>query len=130
MMTDPIADMLTRIRNASMARKKEVVLPFSKIKLAIAELLVKNDYLQSAVKKEDGIHPYILVNLKFVNKQPVIQHIKRVSKPGKRVYVKCEEIKQVLNGFGISLISTPKGVMTNKQARADKLGGELICEIY
>lgn len=128
-MTDPIADMLTRIRNASLVQKKEVCLPFSKIKLEIAKLLVKNGYLELVEEKKDH-KPYILIKLKYNKKQPVISHIKRISKPGLRIYVKSSEIKDVLNGFGISILSTPKGLRTNKQAKVEKLGGELICEIY
>lgn len=130
MMTDPIADMLTRIRNASLARKKEVLIPFSKIKMEIAQILVKHGYLIKAQKTEDR-HPNILVQLK--NNQdggPSIQSIKRVSTPGHRCYVKNSEIKEVLNGFGLSILSTPKGVMTGGEARACNVGGELICEVY
>ncbi len=129
MMTDPIADMLTRIRNASLVRKKEVCVPFSKIKLSIAKILVSAGYLESVEEKKDQ-KPYILIKLKYNNKQPAIGHIARVSKPGLRNYVKSDEIKQVLNGFGISIFSTPKGLMTGQQAKAAKVGGELICEVY
>ncbi len=128
-MTDPIADMLTRIRNASMINKPEVCLPFSKIKLNIANLLVDFGYLVSVEEKKDR-HPYLLLKLKFDNKQPAITSIKRISKPGRRTYIKSNEIKDVLNGFGLSIVSTPKGLMTGDQARKNKLGGELICEIY
>ena len=129
MMTDPIADMLTRIRNASLVHKKEVSLPFSKIKLSIAKLLVESGYLESVEENKDQ-KPYILIKLKYNKKQPAISYIKRVSKPGLRIYVKSSEIKNVLNGFGMSILSTPKGLKTDEQARAEKLGGELICEIY
>ena len=128
-MTDPIADMLTRIRNASLVHKKEVSLPFSKIKLSIAKLLVESGYLESVEENKDQ-KPYILIKLKYNKKQPAISYIKRVSKPGLRIYVKSSEIKNVLNGFGMSILSTPKGLKTDEQARAEKLGGELICEIY
>jgi small subunit ribosomal protein S8 len=129
MMTDPIADMLTRIRNASMINKPEICVPFSKIKLALANLLVKTGYLSGVQEKKD-VHPYLLINLKYNDKQPAISHIKRISKPGRRVYKKSDEIREVLNGFGISLLSTPKGLMTNQEARMAKVGGELICEVY
>ncbi len=129
MMTDPIADMLTRIRNASLVRKKEVSVPFSKLKLALANILVREGYLTKAEMQKD-VHPYILLTLKYANNQPAIQSITRVSKPGHRCYVKKEEIKQVLNGFGLSILSTPRGILTNKEARAARVGGELICEIY
>src|SRR3989339_2179940 len=111
MMTDPIADMLTRIRNASLARKQEVLIPFSKMKMAISQILVKNGYLAKVEKTADK-HPDILVQLKESHGEPAIQNIKRVSTPGHRCYVKSENIKEVLNGFGLSILSTPKGLMT------------------
>lgn len=129
MMTDPIADMLTRIRNASMINKKEVLVPYSKIKMSVAKILESNGYLGKVEEKEDKF-PYLLITLKYHNKQPAVRNIKRVSKPGKRVYIKKDEIKDVLNGFGISIISTPKGLMTGDEAKKAELGGELICEIY
>ena len=129
MMTDPIADMLTRIRNASMIGKKEVVFPYSKIKLAIANILVQNGYLKKVEEIKDK-HTSILISLKYDNGQPVIHHIKRLSKPGRRNYVKSDEIKEVLNGFGLSILSTSHGLMTHKQAKKAKVGGELLCEIY
>jgi small subunit ribosomal protein S8 len=130
MMTDPIADMLTRIRNAFMARKKEVVLPFSKIKLAIAELLIKEGYMEKAEKTNDK-KPLLILKLKYdKDNEPAITLVRRVSSPGHRRYVKSSEIASVLNGYGLSIISTPKGLMTNRQARKEKMGGEIICEVY
>lgn len=129
MMTDPIADMLTRIRNASMARKKEVVLPYSKIKMGIANILVKQGYLAGAEEKQEK-HPYILLTLKYVSGRPAIQHIRRISKPGQRQYSKNGDIPSVLNGFGFAILSTPKGLLIDKEARKAKVGGELICEVY
>lgn len=128
-MTDPIADMLTRIRNASMVHKKEVVVPFSKIKLAIAKLLMKEGYL-SAVEEKKDVHPYILLTLKYEDGEAAIHSLKRVSKPGHRVYTKSGEMNSVLNGFGVSILSTPRGIMTNLEARKNKMGGEVICEVY
>ena len=128
-MTDPIADMLTRIRNASMIKKREVCVPYSKIKLGIAKVLVDNGYLELVEEGKD-VHPYLSIVLKYHHGQPAMQHIKRVSKPGRRVYVKSDEIKEVLNGLGISVLSTPKGLMTQIQARQQKVGGEIICEVY
>ena len=130
MMTDPIADMLTRIRNASMINKKEVCVPFSKIKMGVANILVENGYLQSAERKEDGLHPYILLMIKYDNGQPAITHIKRMSKPGRRFYIKKKNIRDVLNGFGMSVLSTPKGILSDKEAKKLDVGGELICEVY
>lgn len=128
MMTDPIADMLTRIRNGYTVRKSEVSMPFSNIKLAIAEILVREGYLDKAEKSTDGRQ--LVVTLKYANKTAVVHEINRLSKPGNRCYVGKGEIKEVLNGFGISIISTPRGLMTNREARAAGLGGELLCEVY
>lgn len=128
-MTDPIADMLTRIRNASLIYKKEVSLPYSKIKLGIANILVKHGYLEKAEEKKD-VHPYILLTLKFNSGTPAITEIKRISKPGHRKYLKRDEIDSVLSGFGVAILSTPKGLLTNDEARKEQVGGELICEVY
>ena len=129
MMTDPIADMLTRIRNAVAVNKPEVVLPYSKIKHAIAKILVKEAYLDSAEKIEEKLSQLRLV-LKYSDKRPAITHIKRISKPGRRVYVNQESIPFVLNDLGIAVMSTSRGVMSNKQARRARVGGELICEVW
>jgi small subunit ribosomal protein S8 len=129
MFTDPIADMLTRIRNASLVHKKEVVVPFSKMKKSIAEILVREGYVRE-VEEQTDVHPFLVIKLKYADGQPVLQHLKRISKPGGRVYIKRDEIKEVLNGFGIAILSTPQGIMTNKEARAKNVGGELLCEIY
>ncbi len=128
MMTDPIADMLTRIRNAYRVRKHEASYPYSKLKMNLTEILVREGYLVKAEKSADA-KPQILVTLKYNGRQPVLETIKRVSKPGSRYYVQYDDIAKVLNGFGISILSTSKGLMTNKEARAAKVGGELICEV-
>jgi small subunit ribosomal protein S8 len=128
-MTDPIADMLTRIRNASHVKKQEVVLPFSKIKMAIAKILVDRGYLEKAEEKKDK-HSYLVLTLKYVSGIPAITDLKRISKPGHRRYVKSEDIKTVLNGFGLAIYSTPKGLLANEEARKMKVGGELLCEVY
>jgi small subunit ribosomal protein S8 len=137
MMTDPIADMLTRIRNASLINKKEVAVPFSKIKMHIANILVKEGYLKKAeevsaktASSEKGVHPYIALTLQYNGSAPAITHIKRISKPGHRRYVKKDEIEKVLSGFGVAILSTPKGLLTNEEARKHDVGGELICEVY
>lgn len=127
-MTDPIADMLTRIRNAYAVRKKEINVPFSKIKSVMAEILAKENYLEKVEKSTDGRN--LILTLKYVNGQAAVHEIKRVSKPGSRYYVGKDEVKEVLNGFGIAIISTPSGVMTNKEAKVAKVGGELLCEVY
>lgn len=129
-MTDPIADMLTRIRNASMVHKPEVAVPFSKLKLAIAKILVREGYLSSATENKEGAWSHLVLGLKYDGGQPVIQNLKRVSRPGHRQYVKSSDMKPVLNGYGLAILSTPQGLMTNKEAKKAKVGGELICEIY
>ncbi len=129
MMTDPIADMLTRIRNASLVHKKEVVLPFSKIKLGIANILVTEGYLKKVEEKKD-VHPYLVLTLQYNGSMPAITHIKRISSPGHRRYVKKDDIEKVLSGFGVAILSTPKGLLTNVEARKHEVGGELICEVY
>lgn len=128
-MTDPIADMLTRIRNASMVHKKEVVVPFSKIKLAIAEILVREGFLEKSEVTPDK-KPQILITLKYQDREPAIHSLKRISKPGHRCYVKSTELSKVLNGFGLAILSTPKGVLNHMEAKKEKIGGELICEVY
>jgi small subunit ribosomal protein S8 len=128
MMTDPIADMLTRIRNASIVNKSEVAMPFSKIKERIAATLVTENYLDSFEIKEPG--KSLVLKLKYDNKKPAITHIKRISKPGCRVYVSRDKISEVLNGYGLAILSTSSGIMTNKEAKAKKIGGELLCEIW
>ncbi len=125
--TDPIADMLTRIRNANQNKKSEVSIPVSKLKLEIANIL-KNEGFISDVKNTDG---NIVLTLKYTDKKErVITGLKRISKPGLRVYAKAEEVPSVLNGFGIAIISTSKGVMTDKEARKNKLGGEVMAYIW
>jgi small subunit ribosomal protein S8 len=129
MMTDPIADMLTRIRNASSVHKNEVTIPFSKIKMAIATILVREGYIAKA-EETKGKPAFLVLTLKYNDKQPVIQHLARVSTPGHRRYVKTDEIKPVLNGFGMAILSTPRGILSDKEALAAKVGGELLCEVY
>ncbi len=130
MMTDPIADMLTRIRNASFARKKEVMVPYSKLKMAIATILEREGYLAHVEQVKPEKHPMIALTIKFNNGEPAVQHLKRISTPGHRQYIKNDEIAKVLNGFGCAILSTPRGVMTNTEAIAAGVGGELICEVY
>lgn len=129
-MVDPIADMLNRIRNAQMAGKPEVSVPFSDIKFEIAQILANNKFIDKIEKKGKKINKSIEIVLKYDNKAPVISGLKRISKPGQRIYLSSKEIKPVRGGYGIAIISTPKGLMINKEARKQKLGGELICEIW
>ncbi len=129
--TDPIADMLTRIRNANQMKYKEVEIPTSKIKLEIARILLDEGFIEGykLVEKEEG--QSILVNLKYgPKKERVITGLKRISKPGMRVYAKLEEVPTVLNGFGIAILSTPKGLMTNKEAKRNNLGGEVLAYVW
>lgn len=132
-MTDPIADMLTRIRNAMAVNKPEVVLPFSKMKMAVAEILKETGYVKNVEKIAKGAgqsYDQLRIVLKYKGKEPAISNLKKISKPGRRVYVSKEKLPIVLNNLGIAIISTPQGLMTNNDARKKNLGGEVICEIY
>ena len=129
-MTDPIADMLTRIRNANQAKHEVVEMPASRLKLEILEVLKNEGYIAEYEKVEDGKQGVIKVTLKYVNKERVIKGIKRISKPGLRVYAKSTELPQVLNGLGVAIISTSNGVMTDREARKNKLGGEVIAFVW
>lgn len=128
MMTDPIADMLTRIRNSAAARRSEVRIPLSKVKFTIAKILEKNGYV-AAVESDEDKHE-LVVKLRYDGRAPSFMSIKRVSKPGRRVYTKTEELPNVRSGNGLAIISTSQGMMSNIEARMRKLGGEIICEIY
>ncbi|MBI2041763.1 MAG: 30S ribosomal protein S8 [Candidatus Nealsonbacteria bacterium] len=129
-MTDPIADMFNRIRNAQMAGKPLVSVPFSNIKFNIAQILEKNQFVDKVDKRGRKVDKFIDITLKYDNKTPVISGIKKFSKPGQRIYLSFGDIKMVKGGYGIAIISTPKGLMTNKEARRQKMGGELICEVW
>ena len=128
--TDPIADMLTRIRNANAQRHETVDVPASKMKKAIAEILLDEGYIKSFEEIEDNSQGIIRITLKYVNKQKVISGLKRISKPGLRVYANREELPQVLGGLGIALISTSKGIMTDKKARQEGIGGEVLAYVW
>jgi small subunit ribosomal protein S8 len=130
MMTDPIADMLTRIRNAGLARQRRVDMPVSKLKTQIARLLKENHYIHDYKLLDDGKHGVLRLYLKYFQDKPVIRELKRVSKPGLRRYVAVQEIPRVRNGLGMALLSTSKGVMTDRQARSAKVGGELLAIVY
>ncbi len=130
-MSDVIADMLTRIRNANSAKHATVDIPASNMKKAIAEILVEEGYVKSYEIIEDGKQGTIRVTLKYqANKQKVIRGLKRVSKPGLRIYAGCEDMPKVMNGLGIAIVSTSKGIMTDKKARALKVGGEVLCFVW
>ena len=128
--TDPIADMLTRIRNANAQKHETVDVPASKLKKSIAEILVDEGYIKAFEEIEDNAQGIIRITLKYVNKQKVISGLKRVSKPGLRVYATKDELPKVLGGLGIALISTSKGIMTDKKARQENVGGEVLAYIW
>jgi small subunit ribosomal protein S8 len=128
-MTDPIADMLTRIRNALAVKKAEVIIPYSKIKIAVADIFKNNGYILD-YKKTDDNYGEIKITLKYKEGKPAITFLKRISKPGRRVYVSKDDLPIVLNSLGMAIISTSQGVMTSKVAKKAGLGGEVLCEIY
>ena len=128
-MSDPIADMLTRIRNAQMVEKAVVTMPSSKLKVAIAQVLKDEGYIDGFAVKADGAKAELNIALKYYAGRPVIERIERVSKPGLRVYRGRNDIPQVMNGLGVAIVSTPKGVMTDRKARATGVGGEVICYV-
>ncbi|HOB64582.1 MAG: 30S ribosomal protein S8 [Clostridiales bacterium] len=130
--TDPIADMLTRIRNGLTAKLESVDVPASKVKIAIADILAEEGYIKSAtvVKNENKAQDTIHIELKYVNKEKAIRGLKRISKPGLRVYAKSDALPKVLDGLGIAIISTSKGVMTDKKARSLGVGGEVLAFIW
>ena len=131
MVTDPIADMLTRIRNANQMRYKEVEVPASKIKNEIARILKEEGFISDYKVKKNNVQDSLVLNLKYGDKKErVITGLKRISKPGLRVYAKAEEIPSVLSGLGIAIISTSKGLMTDKDARRESLGGEVLAYIW
>ena len=134
-MLDPIADMLTRIRNAQRAGHKEVSVPFSKLKIAIAKILEDSNFIESAAKESEGDLSFIKIFLKYdvvsnTEKNPAIREITRVSRQGQRIYVKNTDIKKIKNGYGISIVSTSRGIMTGDMARKLGIGGEIICEVW
>ena len=130
MVTDPIADMLTRIRNANSMRYKEVEVPASKIKIEIARILKEEGFISDYKIKKNNIQDILVLYLKYSGRERVITGLKRISKPGLRVYAKADEIPTVLSGLGIAIISTSKGMMTDKDARKASLGGEVLAYIW
>ncbi len=131
MLSDPIADMLTRIRNASMIRRPRVVIPSSKLKVEIARILAEEGFIGGYTVTDEKPQPNLILQLKYTGKgDPVITGLERVSKPGRRVYTGYREIPWVRSGMGINIVSTPKGVMTGRQARREKVGGEILCNVW
>ena len=130
-MTDPIADMLTRVRNALRANKETVEVPSSNMKKAIADIMLSEGYVSDVKLEEDGFNGKLILTLKYVGKKkPVINGLKRVSRPGLRVYSDVETMPKVMDGLGIAVLSTNKGIMTDKQAKAQNVGGEVLCYIW
>ena len=128
--SDVIADMLTRIRNANNAKHETVDVPASGVKKAIADILVAEGYVKSYQLIEDGKQGVLRITLKYQGKQKVIQGIRRVSKPGLRIYSGCEDMPKVMNGLGVAIVSTSKGIMTDKQARKEHIGGEILAFVW
>lgn len=126
-MTDPIADMLVRIRNAQMVGHSEVAMPASKLKASIAEVLKQEGYIEDFALRDQGTKRELRIGLKYYAGKPVIERLERVSKPGLRVYKGREDIPKVMNGLGVAILSTSRGVMTDRKARADGVGGEVLC---
>jgi small subunit ribosomal protein S8 len=130
-MTDPIADFLTRIRNALKVKKKKIEAPYSKMKLAISKILKEKELIQDFKIREENGKKFIVLTLKYdENGEPLIENLVRVSKPGRKVYMGYRDFKPVRSGFGFRIVSTSRGVMTDIEAKRRKLGGEVICEIY
>ena len=130
-MTDPIADMLTRVRNALAANKEKVEIPSSNMKKAIANIMLDEGYISDVKYEEDGYNGKLVISLKYVGKKkPVINGLKRVSRPGLRVYSDVDTMPKVMDGLGIAILSTNKGIMTGKQAKAQNVGGEVLCYIW
>jgi small subunit ribosomal protein S8 len=131
MTTDPVADMLTRIRNAILARHTTTEIPLSKLKVHIAEILKAEGYIAGFAVKEEGLPGSITVELKYGrDKASAIVGMKRMSRPGRRLYVRHQDLTKVMNGMGISIISTSRGLLTNRQAEQERIGGELLCEVW
>lgn len=129
--TDPIADMLTRIRNALTARHEDVLVPTSTVKKAVAQILLDEGYIKGFDLREDGVAKYIHITLKYgPNKQRVITGLKRISKPGLRVYARKDQLPRVLNGLGIAVVSTSRGIVTDREARKQGVGGEVLAYIW
>lgn len=129
-MTDPISDMLTSIKNALAVRNPTVSLSFSNLKYEIGKILEKEGFIENVEKRGKGMKKTLEITLKYIEKKPAISGLKRISKPGQRIYCSWKKIRPVKSGYGIAIISTSKGLMTNKEARKQKLGGEVICEIW
>ncbi len=129
-MTDPIADFIIRIKNAFLAKRHEVLVPYSKMKHSLAEILIKEGYLDSVAIDETGPFKQIVLQLKYVKDLPSVTDVKRLSKPGRRLYSTAADIPRALGGYGITIVSTSRGIMTDKQAKKQNVGGELLCQVW
>lgn len=130
-MTDPLGDMLTRIKNGQAARKDSVVTPASKLRISVLEVLQREGYIRGwSSETLDGSHPAVRIELKYFEGQPAIRELKRVSKPGRRVYSGVTTLPRVKNGLGITIVSTPKGVLSDAEARQQNVGGEVLCQVF
>ena len=130
MMTDPIADMLTRLRNASQAKHKRVDMPVSRLKTEIARILKENYFIHDFKVLDDGAHGVLRIYLKYFEDRPVIRNVERVSRPGRRIYKGAAELPRIRSGLGIAIVSTSKGMMSDRQARAQKVGGEVMALVW
>ena len=129
-MTDPLGDMLTRIRNGQQARKDSVVSPASKLRARVLDVLQREGYIRGYREEALGQHPGLRIDLKYFEGQPAIQHVSRISRPGRRVYSGAQELPRVRNGLGITIVSTPKGVLSDAEARQQNVGGEVLAEVF
>ena len=129
-LTDPLGDMLTRIRNGQQAKKDSVLSPASKLRANVLEVLQREGYIRGYSEDTSGKHPALRIELKYFEGEPAIKHVARVSKPGRRVYASVKALPRINNGLGISILSTPKGVMADHDARDANVGGEIICTVF
>ena len=129
-MNDPIADMIIRIKNALLARHESVLIPHSRLKARIAQILLDNKYVEDVQVQQKAPQPDLLLKLRYVGKLPAISDVRRVSKPGRRVYAPADKLPKSLGGYGITIVSTSKGVMVDKEARKQNLGGEVLCQVW
>ena len=129
-MTDPLGDMLTRIRNGQQAKKDSILTPASKLRARVLDVLQREGYIRGYSAADGGVAASLRIDLKYFEGKPAIQHVARVSKPGRRVYSGAEELPRVRNGLGIVIVSTPKGVLSDAEAREQNVGGEVLCQVF
>jgi small subunit ribosomal protein S8 len=129
-LTDPLGDMLTRIRNGQRAKKDSVLSPASKLRARVLEVLQREGYIRGYTEDATGLHPQLRIELKYFEGEPAIKHVARVSKPGRRIYSGSKELPVIRNGLGITIVSTPKGVLSDAEARVQNVGGEVLAEVF